>query len=634
MANIIIKRVKYLGDFYHYESPILSPGLNIIEGPNGTGKSTFINFIYYALGGNVPEFKDNHSGTHLEINRDKNNYIELEAEIGGAQYVLRRYFDKNDIAVFDESEDILVLPIYRRDNNQTFSDWILSKLDIEVVEIYQGTTNWKICFSDLLRLIYHDQNPDPSVIYKKPERDNFVSDSETLRKIIFQLLMGKTFSDYYSNLASLKRLEKEKNISKDVLDQYSQIAESITNSEDLNIVFLEEKKTGLQDDLNDSYTTRENLKNNRPNSVDVSSNLGRLKNHLLQNEIDISDLNTKKLDVIEERAKLIRLEEDIILETTQIKKIIYSHKELGLFSPDTCPYCLKPVNRKRGCCVCGSEIEESEYEKYFYDENEYFDILKSKQKSVETLNLAIDGCGTDLNEYDEEINHKVDQSNQLRIEVKSIVGNIDNNVDINSLNDIDDEILEIRKKMSVIDQQIEIETKRGEYQARYDALIEKYEDTKRQNETLENKANEDISQKISEFNLKYNEIMMKTLKNCRSAKIGTDNYMPIINNGEYREASARVSVRLMYYFTLLYMSLIHSDVKFPRFLLVDNPQTSGIDLIPLQNSLKQIENLIPQNNENNYQIILATGVGIYPDSFKEHVFNSLSINDKLLKLKE
>jgi DNA repair exonuclease SbcCD ATPase subunit len=45
MGSIIINKVKYSGEKYYFESPRLHKGLNIIEGPNGTGKSTFINFI-------------------------------------------------------------------------------------------------------------------------------------------------------------------------------------------------------------------------------------------------------------------------------------------------------------------------------------------------------------------------------------------------------------------------------------------------------------------------------------------------------------------------------------------------------------------------------------------------------------
>ncbi|TOF86221.1 hypothetical protein CGJ12_23025, partial [Vibrio parahaemolyticus] len=79
-----------------------------------------------------------------------------------------------------------------------FSDWILGKLGISVVELFHGYNTFKINISDLMRLIYHDQQPNPEGIYKKPDTNStYVSDSELVRKAIFELLVGKAYSDYY-----------------------------------------------------------------------------------------------------------------------------------------------------------------------------------------------------------------------------------------------------------------------------------------------------------------------------------------------------------------------------------------------------------------------------------------------------
>lgn len=53
MGLLSIRKVEYLGDRYYFESPCLDSKISIIEGPNGTGKSTFFNLIYYGLGGRV-----------------------------------------------------------------------------------------------------------------------------------------------------------------------------------------------------------------------------------------------------------------------------------------------------------------------------------------------------------------------------------------------------------------------------------------------------------------------------------------------------------------------------------------------------------------------------------------------------
>ncbi|HDY9678058.1 TPA: AAA family ATPase, partial [Pseudomonas aeruginosa] len=56
MGSLRIQKVVYEGANYHFESPLFDENLILIEGDNGTGKSTFCNLIYYGLGGRVSEF--------------------------------------------------------------------------------------------------------------------------------------------------------------------------------------------------------------------------------------------------------------------------------------------------------------------------------------------------------------------------------------------------------------------------------------------------------------------------------------------------------------------------------------------------------------------------------------------------
>ena len=67
---------------------------------------------------------------------------------------------------------------------------------------------------------------------------------------------------------------------------------------------------------------------------------------------------------------------------------MFANEELQLFSQNTCPYCLKEVERVPHRCICGSEVAEGDYEKFFYNSAEYLAILKSRQKNVETVETA------------------------------------------------------------------------------------------------------------------------------------------------------------------------------------------------------------------------------------------------------
>jgi len=108
--------------------------------------------------------------------------------------------------------------------------------------------------------------------------------------------------------------------------------------------------------------------------------------------------------------------------------------------------------------------------------------------------------------------------------------------------------------------------------------------------------------------------------------------MPIINGGEYKESSADVPKRLMYYLTLIYLSVKDLDIAFPRLLLIDTPETAGIDPENLNRSLKKIKDALDEDGlDQKYQIIVTTGIGRYPAEFKPFIVETLIDNNKLLK---
>lgn len=61
-----------------------------------------------------------------------------------------------------------------------------------------------------------------------------------------------------------------------------------------------------------------------------------------------------------------------------------------MFTPNTCPYCLREVEREKEKCICGNDINEDQYEKFFYTNDEYLDILKVKKKAVQSLSNLLD----------------------------------------------------------------------------------------------------------------------------------------------------------------------------------------------------------------------------------------------------
>ncbi|MFP8487643.1 hypothetical protein ACKGJO_00950 [Gracilimonas sp. Q87] len=631
MASLIIKQLEYRGDNYHYLSPELSNGLNILEGDNQSGKSTFMDLIYFGLSGNPSQFKKNEKGRHSEIANDTNNYVKLSILIDGSHYILKRFIGSNEITIISSESEVLVFPIFRGKNNKiTFSDWLLNNLDIDLIEIYQGHQNWMLNFLDLARLIYHDQEPNPKKVYKTPESVNFVTDSELIRKIIFQMLIGKKYSEYYLSISEFKKIESDLKSEKRILEGIQEKVQRLTrDSDSLNLIHLRKQREEYIDQLERLKKSRKALKANRPKDLKNFKKVEEKKSEYLDLDLAINKIESKINDLSTEGFKYRQLQESLIREATQIQKIIHTHEELNLFTPDTCPYCLRSVNRDHGKCVCGQDIDEEEYEKFFYSSEEYLQILKTKKKSVETVNEALNSLLEETKKLEAEQKELEYKKVNITTDVQEMIGEIEGSIDVESLNEIDDKILEVRSNLSDLDNQIEIELELDRQQNKVDALQEKYLAQKREMKSLEIKAEDDISSKVRVFNEKYKELMVNTLKDCKTARIEEDTYMPILNDGEYTAASVSVPIRLNYYLTLLYLSLSEEDVKYPKFLMVDTPQTAGIDRDNLIRCIAQIDN-VANIEEDNFQIILTTKEDTFPKEYKKYVFGSLTQDNKLL----
>ncbi|MFD2602647.1 AAA family ATPase [Flavobacterium suzhouense] len=630
MSNLLVKQVKYFGEKYSYSSPILTSGINILEGENGAGKTTFSSLLYFGLGGNVKWFREDTSEKHIEITSDKSNYVEITIIIDDHLYIVTRYIYKFEVNIVSPT-DVITLPINRSINNTfTFSDWLLGKLNITVVEIYQGSEFYKLNFLDLFRLMYHDQITPVDKIYKRPDNENYMSDSGIIRKAIFEILTGNSFEEYYNSIANYRK----------ALDEQATMKSLVQNFEYLNVdsstLFEGKNSYNLNLDLNELLSQIEKLETYRESINDNVTSIKTSTEVLSQKRQKFSEYEEKvfgfkkdKSNIVLEYSKVKRVRENVVLEVTHLKKIIITNENLNLFSPDTCPICLKNANREPERCICGNEVTDEQYQKFFYTKEEYFNILKSKQKNIETLDIALKGYEDDIKYLSDKISLFEHKLEEIRGEIsqltkgRRVIKNIE-------LKEVNDKILELEKKISQIRQQIKIELKREELESKRTSFGVKVEDAKRIMDEKKIEASKSMDDIVKSFSNKYLSLMSKALHDCNSARISSDDYMPIINGGTYKEASSNVSKRLMYYLTLFHLSLV-DKIKFPKFLLIDTPENMGIDNDNFISAMLLINELGDERNSiNKGQIIVTTGLNKYPDQFKEYIFQTIDKKNKLL----
>lgn len=630
MSNLLVKQVTYFGERYSYSSPILTSGINILEGENGAGKTTFSSLLYFGLGGNVKWFREDTSEKHLEITGDKSNYVEITLVINNQIFIITRYVYKFEVNIVSPT-DVVTLPINRSVNNSfTYSDWLLGKLNISVVEIYQGTEFYKLNFLDLFRLMYHDQITPVDKIYKRPDNENYVSDSGIIRKAIFEILTGNSFDAYYNSIANYRK----------ALDEQSTMKSLIQNFEYLNIdsstLFEGKNSYNLNLDLKELLSQVDKLENYRESINDNVTSIKTSTEILSQKRQKFSEYEEKVYGFKKEKSSFLldysrvkRVRENVVLEVTHLKKIIITNENLNLFSPDTCPICLKKADREAEKCICGNNVSDEQYQKFFYTKEEYFNILKSKQKNIETLDIALKGYEEDIKYINDKISLFESKLEEMRSEItqltkgRRVIKNIE-------LKEINDKILELEKNIALLRQQIKIELKREELETKRASFGTRIEDAKRIMDEKKIESSKSMDEIVKSFNAKYLSLMTKALFDCHSARISSDDYMPIINGGTYKEASSNVSKRLMYYLTLFHLSLV-DKIKFPKFLLIDTPENMGIDTDNFISAMLLINELGNEtHNINEGQIILTTGLNKYPTQFKDFIFQKIDKKNKLL----
>lgn len=632
MGALRIKSLVYKGDLYEYKSPDLNKNIVVIEGPNRTGKSTFFDLLYYALGGKVDQFSKTSKKKHEEITKDKNNYVRIDVLVNEVSLSLVRKIGDNGILVIEDGKESKFLSVNRNlSEDYIFSDWILDKLDIDVVDITQGSSTFKLNFHDLTRLIYHNQSADPALIYKPADATSFVSDSLYVRKAIFEVLVGKSLLDYYKALSDYKRKQKEYDSAKSLHTEYSSLVSDMIDGDEIqNIESINRSIVEKEERLEQLTILRKDSIKVVPSPVNAVDEINFIKEEKLKLEYKNSQAEMKFRTLANELSGILEGKKNAEIDIDRISKIILTHEQLELFSPDTCPYCLSTVSRAANKCICGCDVKEDEYQRFFYSPSEYQEILKSKVKSLDTFNEIISEIQEEIELVKSVMENRKAALIKIDSKLKDKLSSIEISVDFDNLEKIDQQIIDIKEEISSLEQLAKLEKKLGSYSKIVNTKKDSLRKSQRTLAQKELDAKNQLEERIKEFGGIYGSFMKESLSDVREADIDPDTYMPIINGGVYREASAGVSVRFLYYLSLLKLSL-DKPIPYPKFLLIDTPETAGIDYDNLNLILSNVVDL-NNNYDTNFQSIIATGVGKYPDSMKESVLISLSKDSKLLNL--
>ncbi len=182
------------------------PGVNIIRGENSSGKSTILNFIFYALGGDLADWSE----AALRCSQ-----VTLEAELNDMPVTLSREVTdvlRQPMDVFGGPYEAAMkaprsewtrYPYSRLPTRESFSQALFRLLGVpEVVNEASGN----LTMHQLLRLLYADQlSPTDDIFRLEP------FDRALIRDTIGRLLCGAYDNRVYANELRIRELDRELN---------------------------------------------------------------------------------------------------------------------------------------------------------------------------------------------------------------------------------------------------------------------------------------------------------------------------------------------------------------------------------------------------------------------------------------
>lgn len=220
---LILERFRILCSSQTVYDEKFHEGVNIIRGDNGTGKSTIADFIFYALGGQFEDWKEEArrcDEVQAEI-RTPSGHLVLKRRIAGRLEPIDVFFGAFDDAKKSALDGWETFPIQRTSSGgESFSQVMFRSLGIPEAQS-EGASN--VTMHQILRACYSDQRTPASRYFR------FESwDTQTIRQAVGDLICG--ISGYKLYEIELKLRSKEQEYT-EVFQEYSALLKALPQDE-------------------------------------------------------------------------------------------------------------------------------------------------------------------------------------------------------------------------------------------------------------------------------------------------------------------------------------------------------------------------------------------------------------------
>lgn len=583
------------------------PGVNMIRSDgNSRGKSTIADLIFFALGGDLTEWKREAGICDQTIAEVALNgsivTLRREISVSGNQHPMWVFFGPLADANVNAVEGWMKFPYARYGDRLGFSQVLFTALAMP--EVPSDDAN--ITMHQLLRLMYVDQMTPVSQVFRMEERD-----APNRRQAVGDLLCGVLDARIYPSQIKARQLDREYSEATSQLSALLRVLRRV--DENLDFSDLISKTAETEARRRQVLEEIENLRASRYEKGQKEDESSTVLEALRR------DLDKVSRDIVTAQREIDRLtlamEDSVLLVADlerNLKQIDQSQATGELLAPfvfSFCPSCMSPVEPitdEHACHLCRKGLDESyRQSRYARLRNEVEMQLResqtlqaSREKDRAALSEQLSGMQRVRNFLSSELltrsrHHLTDADSKIE-ELTRSVGYLDRElVDLERERRLAGEVTELAEKKARLNDELnrlrrDIEewiSAKERRQASIYGLISRLTA-----EILADDLPSDI-EPVDEHGVRFDF---------------ADNDI-VINNKRGYSASSRTIIKNAFHLALLFASCIDERLKYPRFALLDNIEDKGMTPARSHNFQRLIVDW-SADMEAEHQIIFTTSM--------------------------
>ena len=578
-------------------------GVNIIRGDNGTGKTTIMDLLYFALGAELTDWTEEQERcdvTMVEVLLNYRPYVLRREIVESGKSAMYFYEGAIDDALKD-SEHWLRYSNIRSADTHSYSQQLFDLLDLPT---HKTDESKNLTMHQILRLMYVDQLSETTRLLKEDKK----FDNESMRRAIGEYMLGIDDLEAHN-------LRQELIVANRAFDSINSELKAIyrflgSDNAILRNNQIDEEITRLNSEIDQVEAERAQVRQQKYEVLDerVRERIQTINEALVEFSVREYELKQRKDEISTELVDTSLFLNSLIERKTALEQSKVASDIIGELVFKYCPACLTPMDNhvEEGHCVlCKTDLTaNARHYSYIQMANEINFQVNESEKLIERFHEEIDRINSDL----------VTISRQMRL-LKDEYIEIGSNAD-----QVDLMLSQLGSEIGYRKNEIETFESKRSMVAQIDKLVERKESLNERITQLQDQLDRLTDMTKDRHTLVYTDIEQKA-KTIIAADGGYENVFENVEevtidfgrdkmfvNGRSKFSASSMTIMKNAIRIAIFLHCIKDDLaRFPRFLMVDNVEDKGMTEDRSQNFQRVIVAAC-DSMEVDYQLIFTTSM--------------------------